>query len=84
MWVRNRISAFHRIQVSGYSGGLSYTFDTYTTTVDFGNGIVSGPTSVDIVDAASQSAFASFAARDGVVGILGIGTEFRLGGDLIR
>ncbi|SCX15542.1 PecA family PE domain-processing aspartic protease [Mycolicibacterium fluoranthenivorans] len=58
---------------SGYSGGLSYTFDTYTTTVDFGNGIVSGPTSVDIVSAASQSAFASFAARDGVVGILGIG-----------
>jgi YVTN family beta-propeller protein/VCBS repeat-containing protein len=58
---------------SGYSGGLSYTFDTYTTTVDFGNGIVSGPTSVDIVSSASQSAFASFAARDGVVGILGIG-----------
>lgn len=58
---------------SGYSGGLSYTFDTYATTVDFGNGVVSGPTSVDIVSAASQSAFASFAARNGVVGILGIG-----------
>lgn len=58
---------------SGYSGGLSYTFDTYTTTVDFGNGVVSGPTSVDIVSAASQSAFASFASRNGVVGILGIG-----------
>ena len=58
---------------SGYSGGLSYTFDTYTTTVDFGNGVVSGPTSVDIVTANSQSAFASFASRNGVVGILGIG-----------
>src|SRR5262249_55898044 len=34
---------------SGYSGGLTYDYDTYTTTVDFGNGIVTEPTSVNIV-----------------------------------
>jgi VCBS repeat-containing protein len=59
--------------VSGYSGGLTYSYTTYTTTVNFGNGIVTAPTSVDVVSAASQQAFATFLAPDGVVGVLGIG-----------
>ena len=58
---------------SGYSGGLNYTYTTYTTTVDFGNGIVTAPTSVDIVDSTSQTAFANYFAPAGVVGVLGIG-----------
>jgi hypothetical protein len=58
---------------SGYSGGLSYTYDMYTTTVDFGNGIVSSPTNVDVVSDASASAFADYFQPAGVVGVLGIG-----------
>lgn len=37
------------INISGYSGGLSYLYATYPTTVDFGNGIVTAPTSVNVV-----------------------------------
>lgn len=37
------------INISGYSGGLTYLFATYPTTVDFGNGIVTAPTSVNVV-----------------------------------
>jgi VCBS repeat-containing protein len=59
--------------VSGYIGGLTYSYTTYTTTVNFGNGIVTAPTSVDVVNAASQQAFATYLAPDGVVGVLGIG-----------
>jgi hypothetical protein len=58
---------------SGYSGGLTYNYDTYTATVDFGNGIVTAPTSVNIVSPGSQQAFADYVARDGAVGVLGIG-----------
>jgi hypothetical protein len=58
---------------SGYSGGLTYSYNTYTTTVDFGNGIVTAPTSVDVVSAASQQAFTAYFAPAGVVGVLGIG-----------
>jgi VCBS repeat-containing protein len=59
--------------VSGYSGGLTYSYNTYTATVNFGNGIVTAPTSVDVVSAASQQAFANYFAGAGVVGVLGIG-----------
>ena len=58
---------------SGYSGGLTYSYDTYTAAVDFGNGITTGPTSIDVVSPASQDAFASYFAPAGVVGVLGIG-----------
>ncbi|BDX32273.1 hypothetical protein TUM20985_28200 [Mycobacterium antarcticum] len=58
---------------SGYSGGLTYTYDTYTTIVDFGYGIVTAPTSVNLVGAASQDAFAAYFEPAGVVGVLGIG-----------
>ena len=37
------------INISGYSGGLSYLYATYPTTVDFGNGIVTAPTAVNVV-----------------------------------
>jgi hypothetical protein len=61
---------------SGYSGGLTYDFTTYTTTVNFGNGIVSGPTSVNIVDAADEAAaLAFFHQLGGASGVLGIGAN---------
>lgn len=61
---------------SGYSGGLSYAYTTYTTTVDFGNGIVSGPTSVNIVDPAdAPAALAFFNQLGGASGVLGIGAN---------
>ncbi|MDT5220855.1 MAG: hypothetical protein QOF15_2960, partial [Mycobacterium sp.] len=37
------------INISGYSGGLEYLYATYPTTVDFGNGIVTPPTAVNVV-----------------------------------
>jgi hypothetical protein len=61
---------------SGYSGGLSYDYTTYTTTVNFGNGIVSGPTSVNIVDADdAATALAFFHQLGGASGVLGIGAN---------
>lgn len=61
---------------SGYSGGLSYSYTTYTTTVNFGNGIVSAPTSVNIVDADDEAAaLAFFHQLGGASGVLGIGAN---------
>jgi len=37
------------INLSGYSGGLAYLYATFPTTVDFGNGIVTPPTGVNVV-----------------------------------
>lgn len=37
------------LSMGAYSGGLTYVFASYTTTVDFGNGIVTAPTSVNVV-----------------------------------
>lgn len=37
------------INISGYSGGLTYLYASYPTTVDFGNGIVTAPTPVNVV-----------------------------------
>ncbi|WP_052960416.1 PecA family PE domain-processing aspartic protease [Mycobacterium sp. EPa45] len=65
-----------RTGTGGYSGGLSYAYTTYTTTVDFGNGIVSGPTGVNIVDAAdAKKALAFFNQLGGASGVLGIGAN---------
>ncbi|MBY0443565.1 MAG: PecA family PE domain-processing aspartic protease [Mycobacteriaceae bacterium] len=58
---------------SGYSGGLTYSFQTYQTTVSFGNGIVTTPTSVNAPTAAQP--FLNFLEPAGVVGVLGIGTN---------
>jgi len=60
---------------SGYSGGLTYGFDIYNTTVDFGNGITTTPTAVDIVNGTSQAAYLKYMAANGVVGVLGIGAN---------
>lgn len=37
------------INLSAYSGGLTYLYATFPTTVDFGNGIVTSPTGVNVV-----------------------------------
>ncbi|BCI78930.1 hypothetical protein MTY66_05550 [Mycolicibacterium sp. TY66] len=59
-----------------YSGGLTYTYNTYNTTVNFGNGLVTTPVPVDVItDPAQQTAFANFLKYNGVVGVLGVGTN---------
>jgi hypothetical protein len=58
-----------------YSGGLTYFYATFDTTVNFGNGMVTGPTPVDVVIGAFPTTFGSFAAGDGAAGILGIGVN---------
>lgn len=60
---------------SGYSGGLVYDYTTYNTTVDFGQGAVTEPTSVNIVDDADAQAFKDYLAAAGVVGVLGVGAN---------
>ncbi|OBK15908.1 PecA family PE domain-processing aspartic protease [Mycobacterium asiaticum] len=37
------------LNVSAYSGGLTYLYATFPTTVDFGNGLVTAPTGVNVV-----------------------------------
>ncbi|WP_445167471.1 PecA family PE domain-processing aspartic protease [Mycolicibacterium sp. Dal123E01] len=61
-----------------YSGDdtLLIHLTTYSTTVDFGSGIISEPTNVDIVDDAdAQKALAFFNLLGGASGILGIGAN---------
>lgn len=61
---------------SGYSGGLTYSYTSYKTTVNFGNGIVTEPTDVAIVDPAdAASALAFFHQLGGASGVLGIGAN---------
>ncbi|MFZ0903552.1 MAG: PecA family PE domain-processing aspartic protease, partial [Mycobacterium sp.] len=60
---------------AGYSGGLSYSYDTYDTTVSFGNGLVTSPTAVDLVTTQSTSAFENYFSSTGAVGVLGIGPD---------
>ncbi|MCX2933458.1 PecA family PE domain-processing aspartic protease [Mycobacterium sp. CVI_P3] len=57
----------------GYAGTPEAVgYDVYTTTVDFGNGIVTDPTHVGIVTEEDSAAFITFLG-DGVVGVLGVG-----------
>jgi hypothetical protein len=56
-----------------YSGGLVYVYGTFHTTVDFGNGMVSGPTDVHVVLFSFPTTFHAFLAGDGADAILGIG-----------
>ncbi|HEX5144477.1 MAG TPA: PecA family PE domain-processing aspartic protease, partial [Mycobacterium sp.] len=58
-----------------YSGGLTYNYNVYDTTVSFGNGITTGTTQVNIVTDASTDNFEQFLAGNGVVGVLGIGAN---------
>lgn len=60
-----------------FSGDLtkSFRYTTYVTTVDFGGGVVTAPTAVNIVDDADAAAFEEFLRPAQVVGILGVGAN---------
>ncbi|MET0700143.1 MAG: PecA family PE domain-processing aspartic protease [Mycobacterium sp.] len=59
---------------SGYGEDFSYNYDVYDTTVDFGNGVTTTPTTVRIVSLESVQAFQDYNDQGaGYVGILGIG-----------
>ena len=53
----------------------SFSYTTYLTTVDFGDGAVTTPTAVNVVDDADAASFREFLAPAGVVGILGNGAN---------
>jgi len=69
--------------ISGYSGGLDYIYATYNAPVNFGGGLVTARTPVDVelfaFPTSVQSAmnngltFQSFFATDGAAGVLGVG-----------
>jgi hypothetical protein len=69
--------------IGGYTGGIDYLYATYNAPVNFGGGLVTAGTPVDIEFLAFpvtiQSAitngftFQSYFAQDGVVGVLGVG-----------
>lgn len=54
------------------NSSISSPYSTYTTTVDFGNGIGSGPTVVNVVD---QMRGLESLQRLGIAGILGVGVD---------
>ena len=62
-----------RFGVSTYSGGLIYLYATLNGTVDFGNGIVTAPTPVNVVIFSFPMSFANYLAGAGVRGVLGVG-----------
>ncbi|AGZ49086.1 PecA family PE domain-processing aspartic protease [Mycobacterium kansasii] len=59
--------------LSGYSGGLTYLYATYHAPVDFGNGIATPPTNVNVVLLSFPQTFSGYFAPAGVNGVLGIG-----------
>ena len=71
------------IGMGGYSGGLNYVYVTYNAPVNFGGGLVTSPTPVDLelfaFPTSLQSlanngfSFQSFFAADGATGVLGVG-----------
>jgi PPE-repeat protein len=74
------------IGMGGYSGGINYVYATYDTTVNFGGGLVTQSTPVDLElfawpssfqsllsNGISSFSFPSFFAADGATGILGVG-----------
>jgi hypothetical protein len=61
------------IGISGYSGGITYLYITFKTKVNFGKGIVTKPTPVDVELLSWPGSFESFAADDGADGVLGVG-----------
>ncbi len=63
------------IGVGAYSGGDTYFYLKFNGTVNFGNGIVTSPTTIDAVFFSFPGSFSSFASSDGAVGILGVGTN---------
>ena len=73
------------IGLGGYSGGIDYIFLTFNAPVNFGNGVVSAPTAINVpiiswpvsIQAALTNGwtFSSYFANDGVVGVLGVGAN---------
>ena len=61
--------------VGAYSGGDTYLYVKFNGTIDFGNGIVSSPTTINAVVFSFPQSFASFLSGDGAVGVLGIGAN---------
>jgi PPE-repeat protein len=69
--------------IGGYSGGLDYVYATYNAPVNFGGGLVTGSTPVNVelfawpvsISSAMNSGltFQSFFATDGASGVLGVG-----------
>lgn len=57
------------------SAAVTYDYNQYNTTVSFGNGLTTGSVTVNIVTAATQSDYTKYIGQDGVVGVLGIGTN---------
>ena len=67
-------------QPGAFSGGFEYTYDTYeNATIDFGNGVVSDPTYVNVVTSGTYegnpSTLEEFLVNAGAVGILGVGAN---------
>ena len=61
------------IGMGAYSGGDTYFYLKFDGTINFGNGIVSSPTTVDAVFFSFPGSFSNFASSNGAVGILGVG-----------
>jgi PE family len=71
------------IGIGGFSGGLDYLFLTYNAPVNFGGGLATSPTPVDVeffafptsISSALNNGFTfqSFFAADGASGVLGVG-----------
>ncbi|WP_343602222.1 PecA family PE domain-processing aspartic protease [Mycobacterium sp.] len=59
--------------ISSYSGGLTYVYLTFPGTVNFGDGLSSGPTSIDAELFAFPSSLQGFLQPAQAVGILGVG-----------
>jgi PE family len=62
------------VGTGSYSGGLTYFYVTFDTTVGFGNGIVAS-TPVDVVVLGFPTPFGNFASSNGAAGIMGIGVN---------
>lgn len=65
---------------SGYGtgtgdAGVTFDYTTYTTSVSFGSGITGDSVTVNVVSADTQAAYLKYIGQDGVVGVLGIGTN---------
>ncbi len=65
--------------ISGYSGGLGYLYLTFHAPMDFGGGITTSPTSINVpilswpTTLSFPQTFSQFFAPNGVVGVMGIG-----------
>ena len=74
---------------SGYGTGVgsaavTYKYEQYDTTVSFGTGLNTDTVTINVVSADTQSAYMNYIGQNGVVGVLGIGTNaVGPGGDVV-